>query len=120
MANEALEIVWHSLLGFVVPDLDHVVFTSSNKVSSVKRHIQASNASSMAISNLSQEDTFILHEAVESHFAVLGNNEEISVVVGELEGAHYVVYHYLMLKKERFGIINHNVVAILAHNSKPW
>ena len=32
MPNEALEVIWYCLLGLVVPDLDHVVFSASKHV----------------------------------------------------------------------------------------
>lgn len=85
VANKALEIVWNSFLGFIVPDLYHAILSTSQKVSRIVGDIYSINATPMNICDLSQKDTLVFDQAVEFNFAILGNNQEVSIIVGKLE-----------------------------------
>jgi len=54
----------------------------------------------MAVRNLAKENTLVSDQAVEAYLAVLGDYEEVIVVVGELEGLHDVVDHHLVVNQE--------------------
>ena len=41
VADEALEVIRDGLLSFVVPDLDHVVFSTSEHISRVDRDVKS-------------------------------------------------------------------------------
>lgn len=100
VADEALEVIRNGLLSFIVPDLDHVVFSASKHISGVDRDVKSRDGSSMAVGNLSHEDSFVLDQAVESNLAIFSDHKQVSVVIGELEGLHDVVHLDVMLDQE--------------------
>jgi hypothetical protein len=73
----------------------------------------------MTVCNFSKEDALIFHETIEPYLAVLGHNEEVSVVIGKLERLHNVVHLDLMLNEERLSVVEDNIVTILAHYCEP-
>lgn len=72
----------------------------------------------MAVRYLSQENAFELHQTVELNSAVFGYNQQVSVVVRELKRFHNMVDHHLVLHQEGIGVVDNDVVSILAHYSE--
>lgn len=118
VSNKALEVVWNRLLSFIVPNLNHAILTSCQKIPGVVRNIHAINAASVDIGNFSKENTFVFDQAVELNFAIFGNNEQISIIISKLKGLDNAVHHYLMLDEEGFRVVDYNIVAILSHKSE--
>ena len=72
----------------------------------------------MAVGHFSKEDTLILHQAVESYLAILGDDHKISVIICKLETLNNMVDLNLVVNHKGFGVEDIDVVAILAHKCK--
>ena len=72
----------------------------------------------MNIGNLSQEDSLILHKAIESYSAVLGNNKKVSIIIGELERLDDIIDHNLVLNEEGLRVVDHYIVSVFSHQGE--
>ena len=72
----------------------------------------------MAVSDFSEEYTFILNQTIESNLAILGDDDQVSIIISKLEAFDDVVDLNLVVDHERLGVVNVNVVAVFAHESK--
>ena len=57
-------------------------------------------------------------KAVDSDALIFRNNDHLPVVLCELETADDAAYVDLVLEDDRVGAVDHDVVAILAHDTK--
>lgn len=118
MADEGLEVVRYSLLCLVVPHLEQVVLATSDHVASVLRKISACDGTLMNCLNLADVLTLESCNSVYPHTLVLGYDDDLTVVLRELEASNDTADIDLVLQDDAIGAVDHDVVAMLAHNSK--
>ena len=96
MPNERLEVVWNSLLGLVVPDLEKVVLASSQHKSAVVSKVGAGDGSFVHCVKLAEVRSVKDGQTVDPYLLVLGDDNQLAIVPRELEAAHYLPHVDLM------------------------
>ena len=118
MSDEGLEIVRHGFLSIVIPDLQQVVFSAGEHVASISRQVSACNSALVDSVQFTKVSSFESCKTVNSDALVLCHNDNLAVVLRELETADNVTDLDLMLKNNRLGAVDHQIVSIFSHNSE--
>ena len=90
MPNESLEVVWNSLLGLVVPNLEKVVLASGQHEASVVSKVGAGDGSFVHCVKLAKVRSVEDGQTVDPYLLVLGNDDQLAIVPRELEAAYYL------------------------------
>ena len=85
MADEGLEVVWHRLLCFIIPNLQQVVLTSSEHESTIMCQVGACDGTLVNSVELSKVCTIESSQTVDSDTLVLGHHDQFAIVLRELE-----------------------------------
>ena len=101
MTNESLEVVRCCPLRLIVPKLQQVVLSASKHEATIECQVSGCDCALVNCIQFSDERTIERCQFVKSDPLVLGHNNELAIVLGELEAADDCAHVDLMLQDDR-------------------
>ena len=114
--NEGLIEKGHSLLGIVVPHFNEIVLASRQHVAAIVGEISRGACSPVHSGKFSQVEPFKPGQAIDSNSLIFGHNNHFTSILAELEASDDCTDLDLVLEYDRVRAVDHNVVAVLAHD----
>lgn len=118
VSDEGLIVERNCRLSIVVPHLEEVVISARQHVATIERQVGAVDSPSVDGVKLSLILTFEAVEGVDTDSLVLGDDNQLRAVVGELERADDVANLDMVLENDRLSVVDHDAVSVLAHHSE--
>ena len=88
MPNEGLEVIWHSLLSLIIPNLQQIVLTTGEHEATIMSQVSASHSAFVHCMKLSEVCTVKHSETIDSNFLIFGHDDQLAIVSCELETSH--------------------------------